>query len=115
MNRIAELRKRKKLRQSELAEMLQVAAATLSGYEIEKYQAPLETYIKLADYFGVTLDYLLGRVDEDKTVQCPAPYPEVTTKYSHMDDVDRVKVLAYMDGLLAAEKYSVRGKMINVG
>lgn len=60
MNRIKELRASKGIRQAELAAAIKVSQAALSGYETEKYEADLETYQAIANYFGVSLDYLLG-------------------------------------------------------
>ena len=64
MNRIKELRNARKIKQAELAAAVSVSQAALSGYETGKYEADLETYMALADYFGVTLDYLLGRRED---------------------------------------------------
>lgn len=106
MNKIRELRSERKVMQSDLANALGVAASTLSGYETGKTQADIETYCKIADYFGVSLDYLFGRSEPAEPVRLPAPYPEVSARYGRLDELDKVKALAYMDGMLAAEKYS---------
>ena len=60
MNRIKELRALKGIKQTELAKVLSVSQAALSGYETGKYEADLATYKKIAEYFGVSVDYLLG-------------------------------------------------------
>lgn len=60
MNRIKELRALKGIKQTELAKVLSVSQAALSGYETGKYEADLATYKKIAQYFGVSVDYLLG-------------------------------------------------------
>lgn len=39
---------------------------TLSRYENETRQADYKTLILFADYFGVSIDYLLGRTDQPK-------------------------------------------------
>lgn len=36
---------------------------TISRYETEERQADYETLIKIADYFNVSIDYLLGRTE----------------------------------------------------
>ncbi len=61
MNRIKQLRIEKGIKQADLAKVINVSPAALSGYETEKYEAELDTYQKIADYFDVSLDYLLGR------------------------------------------------------
>lgn len=63
MNRIKQLRTKKGIKQIELAKMLSVSQAALSGYETGKYQADTVTYQKMAEIFGVTVDYLLGGED----------------------------------------------------
>ena len=63
MNRIKELRTTANIKQAELAKAIKVSPAALSGYETEKYEADLDTYRRIAEYFGVSLGYLLGGDD----------------------------------------------------
>ncbi len=60
MNRIKDLRRIHNIKQADLAAAMKVSTAALSGYETEKFQADISTYKRIAEYFGVTLDYLLG-------------------------------------------------------
>ena len=64
MNRIKELRRSKHITQEKLASILGVTQSNLSGWETEKWQPDHATLLKLADYFEVSIDYLLGRTDE---------------------------------------------------
>ena len=50
--------------QVELAEYLNVKQTTYSKYELGKINVPVEVLIKLADYYDVTLDYLVGRTNK---------------------------------------------------
>lgn len=50
--------------QIELAEYLNVKQTTYSKYELGKINVPVEVLIKLADYYDVTIDYLVGRSKE---------------------------------------------------
>ena len=61
IKRVRELRENRDLKQRELAEYLDVKQTTYSKYELGKIDIPIEALIKLADYYGVTLDYLVGR------------------------------------------------------
>lgn len=61
MFRLKELREENGLKRSELARALNINAGTIANYENEIRQAPYEYLIIFADYFEVTLDYLLGR------------------------------------------------------
>ena len=59
--KLKELRKKKRISQQRLATELNMNQSTISRYENVSRQADYDTLIKFADYFGVTLDYLLGR------------------------------------------------------
>lgn len=62
-NRLKELRKSKNLLQSEIAAQLNVAQSTYSYWENGTYDIDLASLKKLADFFGVSVDYLLDRSD----------------------------------------------------
>ncbi|WP_058301287.1 helix-turn-helix domain-containing protein [Gorillibacterium timonense] len=63
-NRIARLRAEKELTQGELAEKVSISRASLSHYENDRREPDLDVLAKLADFFGVTLDFLMGRTNE---------------------------------------------------
>ena len=62
--RLKELRKLRKISQLKLALDLNMNQNTISRYENLERQADYETLIKIADYFNVSIDYLLGRTDK---------------------------------------------------
>ena len=62
--RLKELRKSKKISQLKLAMDLNMNQNTISRYETMEREADYETLIKFADYFNVSLDYVLGRTDK---------------------------------------------------
>ena len=64
--RLKELRKKRKISQLKLALDLNMNQNTISRYENMERQADYQTLVRFADYFGVSLDYLLGRVDKEK-------------------------------------------------
>ena len=47
--------------QQEIADYLNIKQTTYSKYELGKINIPIEVFIKLADYYGVSVDYLVGR------------------------------------------------------
>ena len=65
--RLKELRRKAKISQLKLAMDLNMNQNTISRYENLEREADYETLIKFADYFGVSLDYLLGRTDSPIT------------------------------------------------
>ena len=58
---LAELRADRGLSQKELGEILHIAGGTVSCYERGSSLPNSERILQIADYFGVTTDYLLGR------------------------------------------------------
>lgn len=58
--RLKELRKTKNLTQENIGELCGVGKATISNWESNSTDPPLETVMKLANYFGVSIDFLLG-------------------------------------------------------
>lgn len=63
MNRLRFLRNEKGESLDKLAKFLNVTMQTISNYETEKRDMTPDTIIKLAEYFGVSTDYLLGKSD----------------------------------------------------
>lgn len=63
MNRLKFLREEKGLFQSDIAKFLGVSISAVGFYENEKRDMSPDTIVKLANYFGVSTDYLLGKSD----------------------------------------------------
>ena len=61
--RLKKLRKERNIPQLKLALDLNMNQNSISRYENGEREADYETLIKFADYFGVSLDYLLGRTE----------------------------------------------------
>lgn len=61
MNRIAELRKEKHLNQIGLAMKLNISQYMVSAYETGRHQPTMDMLIELADFFNVSIDYLVGK------------------------------------------------------
>lgn len=64
--RLKMLRKEKKLTQQELSFKLGINRSTYAKYEIGENQTDYDTLQKLADFFEVSTDYLLGRTNNPK-------------------------------------------------
>jgi len=65
--RFKTLRLEKNLTQAELAKILSIGESTISFYESDKREPDYETLQKIADFFNVSVDYLLGRTDKRNT------------------------------------------------
>lgn len=62
--RIKQLRREQDMTQRELAFLLHVQRTTVAGYETKDRHPQLEIIVDIANIFGVTTDYLLGRTDK---------------------------------------------------
>ena len=69
-NKIRDLREDRDLTQKELARLLKIHQTTYSDYELGRLNVPVSVRHQLADFYGVSVDYLLGRTGEKK------PYPK---------------------------------------
>ena len=66
--RLRKLRKDKGIKQEELADVIGVQKSTVSLYEIGKNDPSDKVKVEIAKYFNISLDYLIGVIDE------PIPY-----------------------------------------
>ena len=62
--RIRDLRTDRDLTQTQVAQMLGMSQTGYSKYETGENDIPTAVLIKLADFYNVTTDYLLGRTDK---------------------------------------------------
>ena len=67
--RLKELRKSRKISQIKLAMDLNLNQNSISRYETGEREADYATLIALADYFDVSIDYLLGRTENPKMIK----------------------------------------------
>ena len=63
-NRLRELRAEKKLSRKAVAEHLNVVERTYQRYEENEREPIASVLVQLADLYGVTVDYLVGRTDK---------------------------------------------------
>ena len=69
-NRLRGLRKGKDLNQTQIAAVLRISQRGYSKYETGENDIPTQVLLRLADFYGVSVDYLLGR-DESPAAQPP--------------------------------------------
>ena len=62
--RILKLKKEKNLLQKDIAENISVSLRSYQDYEYGKMEPKMSNLVALADYFDVSLDYLVGRSDD---------------------------------------------------
>lgn len=62
---LKELMKQRDIQQQQMAQILNVSRASIYKYQQGKAEPNIETLIKIADYFDVSLDYLCGRQNKN--------------------------------------------------
>jgi len=108
--RISELRKQAGMSQFQLAKVLDIATSTLGMYETGKREPSLKVMNRIANYFNVTTDYLLGRPDkkDDDNVDYVALDKALDNARSFdgepMDDQDREILRGILKGYFTTKK-----------
>ena len=101
MFRLKEIRMECGLKRSKLAKDLDINAGTIANYENEIRQAPYEYLIKFADYFEVSVDYLLGRTEGEvpvkKAEQISAEEAQLLAVFRQLDRTGRRRVTEYAE------------------
>lgn len=99
------------------ADLFGISRSTISSWNTKNTFPKGETVAAIADALGVSADYLLGRTDnpidyansapvvEDVSRDYMGAIPDFVSKFGMLDDVDKAKAEAYLDGLLSADKY----------
>lgn len=64
--RVRDLREDRDMTQKQMAEYLQIHQTTYSDYELGNLNIPVEILIKLAKFYGTSIDYIVGITDEPK-------------------------------------------------
>lgn len=113
MNRIKKLRLERGETLEKLAKYLNVTIQTVSNYENEKRDITPEVIIKLAEYFNVSTDYLLGKTDkknnEDSKKELEINWA-LSGGYAALNDTNREIARSVIESLLAKQEQEEKGK-----
>ncbi len=103
MKRIKILREERGISQQRLAVELNVTQAMISKYELDISEPDISTIRRLAEFFGVSSDYLLEISDEKISVSSfglTNAEKEVLFNFKRLDGIQKEKLRAYLKGLL---------------
>lgn len=91
-DRIAQLRKRENLTQEGLAKKIGITRASLSHYEKNRREPDYDTLNKLANFFNVSTDYILGREEQKDDVETIAAHHESENwSQDELEEIERFK------------------------
>lgn len=99
--KLKELRTSRHLTQAEVCAVVGITTQVYSRYERGEHEPDYKTLCKLADFFGVTVDELLGRAPQlfdDARVK----RPEIMELYELMTPQQQSNLINYARGMLAA-------------
>lgn len=102
------IRIKKHLTQADVASYLGIARNTYTQYEQGLHKVPPEILCKLADFFGVSVDELLGRTPQlfdDARVE----RPEILELFEKLSLSEQQQVIGYIKGLLYQHEQSKGG------
>lgn len=103
MKRIKELRDTRNMSQQRLADELNVTQAMVSKYELGVSEPDVGMIKRIAEYFGVSSDYLLELSDDKAAISVQGLSQEekdVLFGFKRLDKIQKAKLQAYLQGLL---------------
>ena len=105
--RLKELRKAHKMKQIDIASVINCSQGVYSRYESEEREPPFDIIKKLAEYYGVTIDYLMGADTVQASATAPIEKAPAATKddkgmelFAKLTDENKAQVLQYMEFLM---------------
>lgn len=110
MFRLKELRESRKITQTQLAKDLQVSNTTISNWESQTRQPDFDTLVRIADYFDVSVDFLLGRnfknrlYNQDSYIFRKEQIFPIFHKVLKIDDQYLPKLEGFIDALIDVTK-----------
>ncbi|RCX17713.1 helix-turn-helix protein [Fontibacillus phaseoli] len=101
LEHLSELRKNRKWSLQETADQLGIAKSTYAGYETGYREPSLQSLLQMADLFETTVDYILGRCDEERCVTeltglLTRPDPGITIDGEPLATDDMIEFVAFV-------------------
>ena len=107
-NIFRKLRTSSNLTQSAIAAKIGISRSTIGMYETGAREPDFETLEKIADYFNVDIDFLLGRTNQTtmlpETIGKYSKTHELDVIYEQLSDHNQRKVLTYSKNLLSTQQ-----------
>lgn len=99
-DRLKELREEKDIKQSELAKIFNISASTIGMYEQNRRTPDYSILSSIADFFDVSVDFLLGRTNirnyEENTIAA-----HTDNRTQQLSDEDKKQLDDFIDFLIA--------------
>ena len=102
---LRKLRRKKNITMKQLGEMVGVSESAISQYENGKRQPDQPTLIKIADYFNVSTDYLLGRNEKNPAPSLTASELQLINNFRSLNGEGQEKLLDHSIDLVSSGRY----------
>lgn len=104
--RLKEVRQQHKMTQRQVAEMLGIPVRTYQNYERGVNDPDTDVLLELADYFDVTVDYLVGysNIAHATSISLTADESHLIDTYRTLDEPGKKAVITLAEGLSGANK-----------
>ena len=110
MVKLKSLREERKINQQKIAMDLQISQASISKYELGNTEPDIATILKLADYFHVSTDYLLGK----SKIKMPMERSDLSETeidllviYKSLSSSQKERINAYMQGICEFQEETI--------
>lgn len=102
--RLKTIRKECNLTQKDVYEKINMSANGYASYEQGRTEPTIDTLIKLANVFNCTVDYIVGRENENGAIILQnSPKSQIEEIYEKLNRQNKIKALGYLTGLLDAQ------------
>lgn len=98
------LRKNNAMTQEDIAKILNTSQQTYARYELETSEPTIDTLVRLADFYDVSLDYLVNRPYNDGLGYLDNEQKECCKNIKKLTRINLMKVSSYILGILAMQE-----------
>lgn len=115
MTRLKELRKKQKLTQQQVADAVGIGMQAYAYYEKEERDPSPDILCRLADFFGVTVDEILGRTTEPGIFDdARIPKTEIQELFDALTPAQQNNLINYARGMVVSNEISLSDvKIVN--
>lgn len=100
---LLKLRKDNKKTQQDMANLLGIKHSSYQSYESGANEPNIEKLIKLADYFNVSIDYLVGRNWQNEIGYLTPAQKECVNIIKQLNENNLTKTIGYVNALLSTQ------------
>ena len=100
---LKKLRMEKGATQEEVAKIINKSAVAYGYYESGRNEPDLKTLCQLADYYNVSIDFLINRKWQNSIGYIPEEKKEIVKLIIQLNSINTIKALGYISGLVAGQ------------